>query len=204
MSPLDLAAAPLARRTPRLLLRVPQPDDAPAVLDSITRSRTALQFIHWAHGAEFTPERAANFCRKAAGFHASGESLHYLAWSAQSGELVGMIDLHSFDLEAPRAEIGYVGDIRQAGRGLMREAVLAVTHIAFELGFARVQALSDVRNARALAFAASLDGYQREGVLQAFERDPWGLLCAQVMFAAVNPAVVLADPQAPVSLRTDA
>ena len=47
------------------------------------------------------------------------------------------------------------------GRGLMREAVCAVIGMCFDLGFERIEAMSDARNARALHFADSLGLLQR-------------------------------------------
>ena len=74
-----------------------------------------------------------------------------------------------------------------SGRGLMREAVLATVELAFTLGAARVQALSEIGNARALHFAEHALGFTREGVLRHYERDAHGQLGQQVMFAAYNP-----------------
>ena len=82
-----------------------------------------------------------------------------------------------------RAEIGYVGDATVQGQGLMREAVLAVLDFAFELGFARVEAISELSNHRALHFAQSL-GMVREGTLHHRERGVHGELVDQALFAA--------------------
>ena len=122
----------------------------------------------------------------------TGECLIFNAFRLHDGAYVGRVDLHSFDFEAPRCEVGYVGEITLSGHGLMREAVLAVMAMAFSIGFVRVHALSDVRNERALAFALAL-GMQREGVLRAYERAPQGELADMVMFAAYNPALVRSD-----------
>jgi RimJ/RimL family protein N-acetyltransferase len=194
LTPADLAvAAPAEWRTPRLLLRSVRVDDGGLLMDAFNASLQAYRFIHWAQargGRLFTREEADGLAGRLRSYHVCAESLHYLVLRAQPEsalpETVGLLDLHSFDLSVPRAEIGYVGDLRQAGKGLMREAVLGLTEMAFGLGFVRVQALSDVRNERALHFAAGLTGFEREGVLQAFERDPWGHLSRQVMFAAVR------------------
>jgi RimJ/RimL family protein N-acetyltransferase len=96
------------------------------------------------------------------------------------------VDLHSWDFATPRCEVGYVGDVRTAGRGLMREAVLACVDLAFQLGAARVQALSEAGNQRALHFAEHALGFVREGVLRNYERDAQGKLGSQVLFAAYN------------------
>jgi RimJ/RimL family protein N-acetyltransferase len=80
-----------------------------------------------------------------------------------------------------------VGDVRLSGRGLMREAVRTVIAVCFGIGFERIEAMSDARNARALHFADSLGLLQREGVLRRHERDVDGLHCDMVLWAALNP-----------------
>lgn len=187
----DIAGVPRAHTTARLRLLAPALDHAPVVMESIALSLPSLRFISWGQRPFADLEEAQRFCRDGLAMVEAGDCLIFHAFSRDSGAYVGRVDLHSFDWDAPRAEIGYVGDVRHAGQGLMREAVLAVTTLAFDLGFQRVHALSDIRNHRALAFAATLEGYRREGELRAFERDPWGQLSTQVMFAAVHPQLSL-------------
>ena len=100
---------------------------------------------------------------------------------------VARIDLRSWDFDTPRCELGYIGDSRVAGPGLVREAALAMIDLAWSLGVERVQALVDGRNTRAMSFATAL-GMSREGVLRRYERDADGALCDQVMFAILRPA----------------
>ena len=69
----------------------------------------------------------------------------------------------------------------------MREAVLACVDLAFSLGAARVQALSEATNTRALHFAEHGLGFMREGLLRHYERDAQGRLGDQVLFATYNP-----------------
>ena len=102
------------------------------------------------------------------------------------GGWVGRIDVHTIDFASSRGEIGYVGDIRRAGRGLMREATLAVIALCFRLGFERIEAMSDARNGRALHFADSL-GMQREGLLRRHERDAHGELGDMVLYVILRP-----------------
>ena len=181
----DLKRAPGRIDTPRLRLEAPDLAHAAAFVESINISLPALGFIAWTRD----PRDLAwgeGFMRSGLKVVDAGECLIYYVFEKATGDYVGRIDLHSFDFEAPRAEVGYVGDVRQAGRGLMREAVLAVVDAGFALGFARVHALSDARNLRALHFAETL-GFQREGMLRNWERGTDGSLCEQVMFAAYNP-----------------
>lgn len=186
MDHLTLIHAPRHIDTPRLRLEAPARHHAPAVHDSVNTSLPTLGFIAWAQ-APWTLERAERFCDGGLKMVDAGECLVFNVFRRDDGAFVGRIDLHTFDFDAPRAEIGYVGDVRQAGLGLMREAVLAVVALGFDLGLVRVEAISEVGNERALHFAESL-GFAREGHLHHRERDARGDLCDQVMFAAFPPA----------------
>ncbi len=102
------------------------------------------------------------------------------------GEFVGRIDLHSWDFAVPRCEIGYMGDVRTQGKGLLREAANAALALAFALGAHRVEAITDTRNHRSIRCAQAL-GLSIEGVLRHYERDFNGDLCDQVLLAVVTP-----------------
>jgi RimJ/RimL family protein N-acetyltransferase len=108
------------------------------------------------------------------------------AFLRDTGAYVARIDLSGWDFATPRCELGYLGDSRVAGQGLVREAALAMLDVAWSLGVERVQALVDGRNHRAVRFATGL-GMTREGVLRHYERDDDGALCDQVVFAGLNP-----------------
>ena len=187
----DLIAAPRELRTARLQLASPRPEHAEPFVDSLVRSLPSLRFIGWGQ-IERDLAWAERFCAREVDMVAAGECLIFNAFRSSDGAYVGRVDLHTMDFEAPRCEVGYVGEISLRGQGLMREAVLAVMAMAFMIGFVRVHALSDARNERALAFALAL-GMQREGLLRAYERAPQGELADMVMFAAYNPALVRSD-----------
>ncbi|MEY3252325.1 MAG: hypothetical protein RL227_1298 [Pseudomonadota bacterium] len=193
MQPSDLLQAPALIQTPRLRLWRPAAGNAGplavAFLESLNRSLPALGFIAWAQNAH-DPDWAARFLERDIDDIARGELLVYYAFERRAdggdGAYVGRIDLHSWDLSVPRCEVGYVGEPRVSGRGLMREAVLACIELALSLGAVRVQALSEAGNLRALRFAEQALGLQREGVLRHYERDAQGRLGEQVMFARVR------------------
>jgi RimJ/RimL family protein N-acetyltransferase len=107
----------------------------------------------------------------------SGEEVIYNVFETNSNQYVGRIDLHTWDAEVPRCEIGYMADSRTSGKGLLREAALACVDLAFSMGAVRIQAVTDTRNLRSIAFAKSI-GMQEEGVLRNYERLN-GLLCDQ-------------------------
>ena len=182
----DLSRAPTQRVTPCLDLHAPRPEFGPLFVESLNLSLPGLTYIGWAQ-KERSTDWGTTFMAHGAELIAACDCLIYYAFERASGAYVGRIDLHSWDFEAPRCEVGYVGDVRTAGRGLMREAVLACVDIAFSLGAARVQALSEADNGRALHFAEHALKFTREGVLRNFERDAQGRLGSQVMFAAYRP-----------------
>jgi RimJ/RimL family protein N-acetyltransferase len=170
-------------------LFAPRPEFGPLFVASLNRSLPGLSFISW--GQEPKDEAwGERFMAGGLEFMQSGEGLIFYGFERTGGAYVGRVDLHSWDFRTPRCEVGYVGDVLSAGRGLMREMVLAVVQLAFSLGAARVQAVSEADNLRALHFAQQALGFTREGVLKHYERDAQGRLASQVMFAAYNPAAV--------------
>ena len=187
----SLRNAPRALRTARLRLEAPSVDHAQALADFFNASLSAWPFISWPkHPRDLA--WGQQFSARGLQYVEDGENLIFNALDLDSGACIGRIDLHSFDFEAPRCEIGYVGDPRVAGRGLMREATLAVVALGFELGLARIEAFSDVRNERAVKFALGM-GFVREGVVRHRERDPQGELCEQVLLARLRGDVVRSD-----------
>ena len=184
-----LRGAPTELNTERVVLHGPRPEFGPVIVASINRSLPGLRFIGWGQ-RERAETFGAEFICDDLRMWAEGECLVYYAFERATGAYVGRIDLHSWDFSTPRCEVGYVGDVLTAGRGLMREAVLACVDAAFRLGAARVQALSESDNHRALHFAEHSLGFTREGVLRNYERDARGQLGLQVMFAAYRPGAV--------------
>jgi RimJ/RimL family protein N-acetyltransferase len=185
MGPQTLRDAPRLLHTPRLTLEAPRAEHAEAFAAVLNASLDGWRFIGWGQVARDLAW-AEEFCRRGAQFVDDGEDLIFNVFDNAGGGCVGRIDLHSFDFDAPRCEIGYVGDPRRSGQGLMREAVLAVVALGFELGLARIEAFSDVRNQRAIRFARGL-GFRTEGVVRSRERDPQGALCDQVLMAQLRP-----------------
>jgi RimJ/RimL family protein N-acetyltransferase len=178
---LDLAAAPKSLSTEHVLLESARSDHAAAFAEGVAASMSNLTYVEWKGGAEWAAEFSEHDERNVA----AGKYLVFHVFEKADGGWVGRIDIHTIDFDACRGEIGYVGDQRRAGRGLMREAALAVIECCFALGFERIEAMSDSRNARALDFAVAL-GMQREGLLRRHERDPRGELCDMVLFARLR------------------
>ena len=185
MTRLELKSIPARLDTPRLRLETPRSEHAEVFADGVMASMPALTYVSWGLRPR-TVEWARRFCEDDAASIAAGEDLAFHVFELADDGWVGRIDVHSVDFDAGRGEIGYVGDSRRAGRGLMREAALAVIALCWRLGFERIEAMSDARNARALHFAEAL-GLEREGLLRRHERDGHGELCDMVIFAAIKP-----------------
>ena len=183
-----LKSAPRTLETARLSLMHPRPEHAAAVMESTNASLAALRFISWG-GVPFDAARALRFCEHDMGLVADGQCLIYFAFEREGGGFVGNLDLHTFDFSVPRCEIGYVGDVRRSGTGLMFEAACEVLRLGFELGFERIEASCDARNLRSIRFAEQL-GMRREGTLRSHARDPQGGLCDDVMLGLLR-----ADPR---------
>ena len=184
MTPLDLMSAPAMLQTERLRLETPRPEHAAAFADGVAATMPALAYVAWGLRPRDI-DWARRFCEDDARSVAAGEDLVFHVFEIADGGWVGRIDVHTIAFEAARGEIGYVGDLRRAGRGLMREASLAVIELCFRLGFERVEAMSDARNTRALQFAERL-GMAREGVLRRHERDAHGQFCDMVLYATIK------------------
>lgn len=199
MTPADLSAASRALSTARLVLEAAAPQHAAAFAEGMLATLPAMAFVGWSRSPDLS--WAERFCADDARCIAAGEDLAFHVFTRDGRRWVGRIDVHSIDFSVPRGEIGYVGNLLLAGRGLMREAALAVIDLCFDLGFARIEALSDARNQRALHFAQTL-GMKREGVLRSHERDHRGALYDEVVFSiikdplATGPAAAASDATA--------
>ena len=193
MTCIDLKTAPNVLHTGRLRLESPRPEHAEAFADGVAASMPGLAYVAWGLRPR-NIEWALRFCEDDARSVAAGTDLVFHVFEVSDGGWAGRIDVHTIAFEDARGEIGYVGDLRRAGRGLMREASLAVIDLCFGLGFERIEAMSDARNARAQHFADSL-GMAREGVLRRHERDGHGELCDMVLYAVLRPQP--AAPAAP-------
>jgi len=180
---LDLAPAPKLLLTERTRLETPRAEHAEAFSAGVLASAAALGYVDW--GPRRDVDWARRFCEGDARGVAAGEDLVFHVFARADDAWIGRIDVHTIAFDRARGEIGYVGHVQHAGRGLMREATLAVIELCFGLGFQRLEALSDTRNLRALRFAEAI-GMQREGTLRRHERDAGGRLYDEAIFAILN------------------
>lgn len=180
-------------RTEHLLLRTPRAGDGALVNAAVAESATELaRWMPWA-----TPTPAAQdtekWCREAAAKWLKREEIHFSMYLPDSEICVGACGMHHIEWKVPMAEIGYWMRTPYVGRGLMTEAVQAVTKLAMEtLKIQRVEIRCDEQNRRSAAVAERAE-YTLEGTLRNNSRDPLGELRSTCIYAKVLEPAIRSD-----------
>jgi RimJ/RimL family protein N-acetyltransferase len=156
--------------TPRLVLRCPRAGDGPALNEAVTVSLDELRpWMPWAQSAPSLDE-SEGVVRGAQARFLQRIDLVYSMWEhdGQGVErrLVGGTGLHRMDWSVPRFEIGYWRRSGEQGRGLVTEAVNALSRMAFDvLQAQRVEVRMDDANTASWKVAERA-GFTLEGVLR--------------------------------------
>ncbi|MGN7386446.1 GNAT family N-acetyltransferase [Sporosarcina sp. SAFN-015] len=150
----------------RLIIRMPEVEDALDVWNAIRNSQPALK--EWMPFAQKAPElhTTEENLRQAIADFITRKDLRLHMFSKETGEFVGSTGLHRIDWAVPKFEIGYWLDTKFEGRGLMTEAVERLTVFAFdELGARRVEIRCDEENVKSRSVAERA-GFELEGTLK--------------------------------------
>ncbi|GAA5514448.1 hypothetical protein Dcar01_03203 [Deinococcus carri] len=165
-----LPDVPAEVRTPRLLLRAPRPEDAPALHAAIRASLPELRrWMVWAQNPLDLPGTVENL-REAAERFAARENLRYHVWNAEGTELLGSSGYHALDWRVPKGEIGYWIASAHAGQGYATEVARALTDLALRspeeggLGLRRIEIRCDRCNERSARIPRAL-GYTLDATL---------------------------------------
>ncbi|MBI1761378.1 MAG: GNAT family N-acetyltransferase [Acidobacteria bacterium] len=174
---------PATIETERLLLRAPQAGDGVAVNAAIRESFAELhQWMPWARVLPSEAETEA-FCQEAAATFATGAGFPLFGFLKESGTFVLATDLFVHDWAVPKFEIGYWCRTSAQGRGLVTEAVRALTRVGFEtLKANRIQICCDARNVRSRRVAERAD-YRLEATLRNERIAADGALRTTLLFA---------------------
>ncbi|NBJ71224.1 MULTISPECIES: GNAT family N-acetyltransferase [Clostridia] len=150
--------------TKRLLIRLPLPGDGKAVHEAIQFSQSELkQWLSFAQREQTLEETEANV-REAQIQFLQREDLRFQIFDKHTKAFLGCTGLHRIDWKVPKFEIGYWVDTRQQGKGIISEAVEALTKFGFkDLGANRVEIRCDEENYRSRAIPEKL-GFKLEGV----------------------------------------
>jgi RimJ/RimL family protein N-acetyltransferase len=188
MSPL-LRDIPEQFETERLVVRCPRAGDGRAVHEAVVETLAELRAwpasLPWSL-AEPSVDASELFCREGQVDFLARRQLPMLLFLKDGNVYVGGSGLHSVDWSVPRFEIGYWCRRRYQGRGLVTEAVAAITGLAFTtLGARRVASLPDERNV-ASRRVVERAGYTLEGVMRHERMTPDGEPCNTCLYAATR------------------
>lgn len=189
----DPLAFPVPSRfsTRRLLLRSFEVEDASALhealVESIGELRRRLWFLPWVAQEQSLASAEAR-CRAAKANFIVRTDLPYLAFSQETGRLVGSIGLHRTDWTVPKTEVGYWIRTSEVGRGYASEGVDALVDWALSgLLAARVELVTLEENLASRAVAERC-GFALEGVHRNVVRGPDGELRHHCVYAKLPGA----------------
>ena len=148
--------------TKRLRLRRLQMDDVDAMHKCYGDAEAMRYWNRPAHARRDETDRAV---RRAMVF-APWKRMVWAVARDPGDRCIGMVNYHNADMDNRRAEIGYIIQPSQQGKGFALEAVSAVISFCFaEMGMHRLQAVVDPDNVASRALLGKL-GFREEGVLR--------------------------------------
>jgi RimJ/RimL family protein N-acetyltransferase len=162
---------PTEIETERLLIRCPKPGDGvvvhASVLESLPVLRKCPASLPWAM-EEPAVDASERFCCDGNASYRLGTNMPMLVFLKDDNAHVGNVGLHDFHWQVPKCEIGFWGRSTYSGRGLITEAVQAVTSFGLDrLGMRRIEALPDEDN-RPSCRLCERAGYMLEGTLKSY------------------------------------
>ena len=116
--------------TERLILRLPEMDDAEMVAAKINRPEIAATTLMIPH--PYTKEDALGYIVNSRDPKTCETEHRYFIFLKDTGELVGGIGLEGIRENFKRAEIGYWCAVNQWGKGIITEATMRILKYAFE------------------------------------------------------------------------
>lgn len=153
--------------TPRLTLRPPRREDAPATFAAYAQDADVTRFLVWQPHRTLADTEA--FMERLLAATASGKQHSWILERPDDGAVLGSFALR---LDGHKADVGYLLARAAWGQGLMTEALRAVIGFAWTLPqVQRVWAVCDVDNP-ASGRVMEKAGMQYEGRLRAWSFHP--------------------------------
>jgi len=187
-----LIDVPTRIETARLILRSPRQGDGAAVNAAVIASHHELdKWLPWAIDLPTLDESEAH-CRRQQARFILREDLAMFIFAREpdggEGELLGGTGLHRIDWALRRFEIGYWRRSGLEGRGIVTEAVRALSRMAFDvLAARRVEVRMDNDNERSWKVAERA-GFTLEAVLRFDSSTPAGEPRSTRVYARVRGA----------------
>jgi ribosomal-protein-alanine N-acetyltransferase len=202
---MSYTSASIALHGPTLTLRLPAPDDAPALL-ALAGDPEVTRWFSW--GPYTSLEQPAAYIERLAGQRRRGEQLDLLIVHREHGP-AGITGLSEFSRRDRRAIVGTWFGRRFWGTGANRESKALVAHLAFAvLGLHRLGSYSNPENERSTRALLGV-GFSHEGVLRDWHRhgERWldvnvfGLLRGEWEGGALAAVPVTVEGEAPEAFR---
>ena len=154
---------PLVVESERLIVRPVEEADLQALM-IVNGNDETTRFLPYASWRSLADGRA--WFERMSLMGARGESIQYVVTERTSALAIGTCLLFRYEQSSARAELGYVLGRGYWGRGLMREALVAVISCAFgPYGLRRLEAEVDPLNQASSRLLQGL-GFTREGQLR--------------------------------------
>jgi RimJ/RimL family protein N-acetyltransferase len=152
-------------KTPRLVIRCPEPSDAPKLDLAIKQSLDHLRpWLLWAKQKPASITDRIEFLRRTRGNFDLGIDFGYLVFDSSEKILIGGTGLHT-RIGPEAREIGYWIHIDHTNQGYATEVAAALTKVAFEVEHVRrVEIHCDPENTASAAIPRKL-GFTHEATL---------------------------------------
>jgi ribosomal-protein-alanine N-acetyltransferase len=160
------SSASIALHGPTLTLRLPTPDDAPALLE-LAGDAEVTRWFSW--GPYTSVDQPLAYIERLAGQRERGEQLDLLIVHRERGT-AGITGLNEFSQRDRRCMVGTWFGRAFWGTGANAESKAMIAHLAFEvLGMHRLGSYSNPENVRSTKALLGV-GFQHEGVLRNWHR----------------------------------
>ncbi len=161
---------PMPIGTPRLIIKPPEIGDGEMVNEAIKESFKELHpFMPWAKEMPTAPESEIFVRSAAANWILKNNDEPYLPlfmFDKETHQFIGGTGYHHYDWEAGSIEIGYWIRTSFTGKGLMTEAVNALTQYAFkELCMKKISITCDINNKASKRIPEKLN-YRLESIIK--------------------------------------
>jgi [ribosomal protein S5]-alanine N-acetyltransferase len=163
---MSYSSASIELHGPTLTLRLPEPGDAPALLD-LASDPEVTRWFSWGPYTELEQPRA--YVERLAGQRERGEQLDLLVVDRDRGP-AGITGLSEISRRDGRAMVGTWLGRRFWGTGANAESKALIAHLAFAvLGLHRLGSYSNPENVRSTKALLGV-GFRHEGVLRHWHR----------------------------------
>jgi ribosomal-protein-alanine N-acetyltransferase len=160
------SSASIALHGPTLTLRLPEPADAPALLE-LAGDPEVTRWFSW--GPYTTLEQPRRYIDRLEGQRERGDQLDLIVVHREHGP-AGITGLNEFSTRDLRCMVGTWFGRRFWGTGANRESKALIAHLAFEvLGMHRLGSYSNPANERSTKALLGV-GFTHEGVLRHWHR----------------------------------